>query len=151
MRTRIALAVIVGFLVAADAAKDEAAKESKKLEGVWIVTAFEKDGNRIAGDDTKEWKLVVKGDKYTMTIGDQVEEGTFKLNPSQPLKTVDLMPTSGEAAGKTRLGIYELKGDTAKACFASVDKKERPKEFATKADVEDYLWEFQRDKAGTNP
>src|SRR5436305_459325 len=112
MLPRLCCVLVLGLLVAADDAKDEAAKkERKKLEGSWKVTGFEHNGNRL---NVNEWTLVLKGDKYTLTYGNQTEEGSFKIDPSKKPKTVELMPTSGESQGKTRRGIYELEGNSAK-------------------------------------
>src|SRR5258708_6198700 len=92
MRTRIGLVVIVGLLIAADAAQDDAVKqEIKQLEGSWKGTLVEHKGKRLGFGRT----LVIKGDKYTLKglkVNDpeRNEEGTFKLDPSQKPKTVDL-------------------------------------------------------------
>ncbi len=144
MCRRICCVLVLGLLLAADDAKDEAGKkEAKKLEGSWKVTGFEHNGNRL---NVNDWTLVIKGDKYTLTYGNQSEEGTYKLDPAKKPKTVELMPSTGESQGKTRKGIYELEGNSAKLCVSVAGKEERPTAFETKPDSDQYLWEFEREK-----
>lgn len=145
MLNRIAFAVLVGLLVPAAAQNDAAMQEAKKLEGRWMGVLVEHKGKPVG---LGKWTLVIKGEKYTLkgpkvNEKEMTEEGTFKLNPTQKPKAVDLTPVNGR--GETRLGIYELDGDRATACFAGIGSKNRPKDLATKADGDDYLWKFQRD------
>ena len=142
MRARICIVVAVGLLLAADAKDDAVKKELKKLEGTWKIEGFEHHGNRL---NPESWTLVIKGEKYTLTFGNTVEEGTFKIDPTKKPKTVEVTPSGGESEGKTRKGIYEVDGKSAKACFNVAGEKDRPSELATKAENEHYLWELKRD------
>lgn len=139
MRWQLLLVFALGLLVAADDPKDAVKKELKSIEGTWRVTGFELNGNRI---DVNGWNIVVKGDKYKLTYGDHTEEGTFKIDAAKKPKTVEVTAAGSDTPRK---GIYQLDGDTAKACFATAGD-ERPKEFATKPDSGHYLWELARDK-----
>src|SRR5215212_9230936 len=77
--------------------------------------------------------ITFDGDKFTVKGGDAVlQAGTQTLDPAKKPKAVDAMVTEGEGKGTTMLGIYELDGDTLKACFDTAGKK-RPTEFKTAA------------------
>src|SRR5438874_12465369 len=132
MRLRF-LGILVFVFVAADDPKDAVKKELKQIEGTWKVTSFELNGNSIG---TSGWTIVLKGDKYTLTFGDNTEEGTFKIDPAKKPKTVE----ATSSAGSARKGIYVLEGNKAKACFATAGQ-DAPKAFETSADSGHYLWE----------
>jgi uncharacterized protein (TIGR03067 family) len=53
------------------------------------------------------------------------------LDPSKKPKTIDYQMTDGFTKGKTQLGIYELEGDTFKACFSKPGDA-RPADFTSK-------------------
>lgn len=57
-----------------------------------------------------------------------IQVGTQKLDPSKSPKTIDMTLTEGPNKGAVMLGIYEIDGDTLKACFDPQGKK-RPTEF----------------------
>jgi uncharacterized protein (TIGR03067 family) len=147
MNIRAVVLVAVILLGAADDPKGkDVNKEMKKLEGTWAAKLFEHDEKPIQEDQVKDWKVVITGDKYTLTIGNFTEEGTWRIDASKKPSWVDVAPTEGPGKGQKRLGIYEVKGDIAKVCFVEIGKEERPKEFATKAGESQYLWEFKREK-----
>jgi len=74
---------------------------------------------------------VVKGDKYTVTVGKAVDRGNVKLNPSAKPQTLDITGTEGPNKGRTILAIYERDGDTLRVCY-DLSGKNRPTEFKTK-------------------
>jgi uncharacterized protein (TIGR03067 family) len=75
--------------------------------------------------------FVVKDSKWQIRKGEQtVEEGTFKIDPRTTPHSIDVTPSSGEHKGQTLHGIYEVKADTAKDCFAMQAGKQRPKAFS---------------------
>src|SRR5262249_52699587 len=57
MRTKLVTLLFIGLLVAADSPKDAAEKEAKRLEGAWVVTSAQKDGQPL--DRIKGNKLVI--------------------------------------------------------------------------------------------
>lgn len=131
MKLRVLVILVVGLLLAADAKEDaakkkaEAAKkELKKLEGTWQVVSMERDGEKQSEDDAKQFKVIIKGNKYTLKNQDNtVNQGTLTIDATKKPKTIDIKPTEGDNAGQTMLGIYEQKGDTLKTCYAQPDQK----------------------------
>jgi uncharacterized protein (TIGR03067 family) len=127
--------VLVGGLVLAGDAKDEAIKkERKKYEGTWQVVSLEVDGNKASEEDAKKITVINEANgKWRIEIdGKVVSQGTSEIDPTKKPKTVDLTETEGDNSGKTSLGIYELEDDTRKVCVARTGEK-RPTEFAAPA------------------
>ena len=51
-----------------------------------------------------------------------VSEAKITLDPTTKPKSVDIAHTKGDLKGETVLGIYELKDDSLKVCFALGDE-----------------------------
>lgn len=132
--------VLAVLLVAADEPK-------KELEGTWKLVSLEVNGKKATqGDIKKEQRMVIEGDKFSSTVDDKHSfKGTFKLDASKKPKTVDVAVTEGEFKGKTLLGIYEVSGDTLRACYAPPGK-DRPTEFSSKEGSGNYLYAYKREK-----
>jgi uncharacterized protein (TIGR03067 family) len=129
-----ALFCVVGFAVSNGSrilADDKAAleKETKKFQGTWTLESSVTGGQEIPRDQLKGFLVIYEGDKHTLKFGDKVfQVGTQKIDPSKSPKTIDVTMTEGPDKGKVMLGIYEIDGDTLKACFDPEGKK-RPTEF----------------------
>lgn len=141
MKRYALLALVAGFLIAADDPKDEL----KKLEGSYTMVSGEKDGKSLPEKTIKTAKLVIKGDQHDFRIGDETFKGTLKVDPSKKPKTIDATDTEGPFKGKTLHGIYELDGDTFKVCFAKPGE-DRPKEFSTKSGTGHILQVWKKEK-----
>jgi uncharacterized protein (TIGR03067 family) len=145
---KIALILLGGLLLAADAPKGAVKKDLDKLKGAWKVASAEYDGQDVSNDGMTNFKLVFKGDKATIEGNDEVKKGyakmTFKLDPSTKPKSVDIHITSGEQKDNVIEGIYELKGNEFKIC-AKLTGKERPTKFATAEGTSTVLVVFKRD------
>jgi uncharacterized protein (TIGR03067 family) len=141
LKQLVALVLVLSFSSAAwgDHKNDET------LQGSWLPSAAELGGQQFPDDVRKSTKLVVKDDKYTVTVGADVDEGTVKLNPSAKPKAMDITGTAGPNKGKTILAIYERKGDTLRVCY-DLGGKSRPTEFKTKAGTQLFLVTYKREK-----
>ena len=99
------LAMSLMFVLAGQASSDDVKKELDKIQGNWAVTMF--NGQSIPSD--AQAFLVFKGDKYEQwTNGAADERGTIKIDPAAKPKSIDLIITEGNDAGKTQPGVYEL-------------------------------------------
>jgi uncharacterized protein (TIGR03067 family) len=142
MRLRVPGALLTVLLVAAcavtalaaDSAEEAIKKDRKLYQGTWQVVSLEVDGNKAPEADAKKIKVINESDgKWAIEVdGVVVGRGTSRIDPAKKPKTIDLTGTEGEGKGKTSLGIYELKKDRRKVCFAQADR-ERPTEFASTA------------------
>ena len=142
MRRTLLLFAAAGLLVAADAPDDAAKKERDKMQGEWVMASGERDGQKIPDEQAKTIRRTTKGDQFTITVdGQVVAKGTFKVDPTKKPKTIDFLREGDEKI----LGIYELDGDTYKACY-SAPGKERPTEFSAKAGGGNTLSVWKREK-----
>jgi uncharacterized protein (TIGR03067 family) len=122
-----------GFLMAADAKKDDPKDLLKKLDGNWQVISLEVDGQKTSADETKLFKVTIKNGSYTLKNQDNtVNEGTLKIDASKKPMTIDITPKKGDNAGKVMPGIIEIEGDTQKVCFVGPDK-DRPTKFVAES------------------
>jgi uncharacterized protein (TIGR03067 family) len=126
-------------MAANDSTKDDQTRSDlDKLRGTWATVSLVSDGKTLADENTPAAKgpattLVYEGTKWMIKVGDKVvASGVFKIDPTKSPKEIDIMDESGRVNDKTKLGIYELDGDTYKFCLAPAGKP-RPKEFSSKS------------------
>lgn len=157
LRIHLPLALLAACLVAADPAEkdkdkggDAAEKDKAALKGKWQPTASESGGNKDDQADFKQFRLVFEGDRFTVTKGGEPHmKGTFKLDPSQTPKRIDMTiedGADGDSKGKSLAGIYELKDDELKWCFVPPDGGERPTGFASQPGTSQILATLKREK-----
>jgi uncharacterized protein (TIGR03067 family) len=115
------------------------------LEGTWLPSSAELAGQPFPDEARKTIKLVVKGDRYTVTVGEAVDKGTVKLMPSATPRAMDITGMEGPNKGRTILAIYERKGDTLRVCY-DLSGKKRPTAFKTEAGTQLFLVEYKRQK-----
>jgi uncharacterized protein (TIGR03067 family) len=129
MASRLLLAVGITALMTAGARADPGGEEMKKLEGAWVVHSATRDGKTL--NHLKDGQMVFAGDKLTIkpAAGDD-ETVTYKVDPSQKPKRMDLDPENKKLTADLGKAIYELNGDTLKLCLGPPDK--RPTEFTDK-------------------
>ena len=146
-RTMLALAtILLSTAAVAQSTEDEKEKKARdELQGTWLPRSAELDGEKLSDQDIKSIKLVVTDDKYKVTVGDSVDEGTFTLDTSSDPRGMEIKGTSGPNKGKTIPAIYELKEDTLKVCY-NLEGKDRPTEFKTNAGSKFYLVTYKREK-----
>ena len=138
LRRLLALAIFTSLsLPLAGDDKDES------FDGTWVPVSAEMGGMKLPDEFLKTLKLVLKGDDYTVTIGDKTDKGTSKAD--RKAKTLDITSTEGENKGKTMLAIYERKGDTLTVCY-DVTGKARPKEFKSPMNSPVLLVTYKKEK-----
>jgi len=83
-------------------------KELERFAGTWQLVASEKDGVKVPEAETKDVKIIIKGDKFTMErAGKTVEVGWICIDPTRKPKVIDVYATES----KVVMGIYEWDGD----------------------------------------
>ncbi len=151
MKYQAILIFAASLLIAADDPKDAAPKkELDLLKGTWAATSYVKDNKPAPEPDLKMMKLTIAGDQVTFTKGKDARKSTYKLDPAQKPKTVDIVMIDGPDKGKTLLGIYELTADDFKICLAILDKP-RPKEFAAKPETILETWKREKTPVAAKP
>jgi uncharacterized protein (TIGR03067 family) len=123
MKKWIATLVMMGALAVGAAAQQQDAvpKDLAPLQGTWVVTQV--NGESLPG----EMALVISGSKYSETVGGTVDEtGTIKVDASKTPMTIDLIIAEGNDAGKTQLGIVEVKDDVMRCLLNAPGAGTRP-------------------------
>ena len=148
--TKYLLAVlVVGLFLGAEGKKDDAKKDKEALQGAWKIVSSEA-GGKDQTEGFKDHLIVFEGDTFALKKGDQVGlKGTFKLDPSQKPKAIDLTITEGGREGdkgKVLHGIYELGKDALKWCTAEPGGTDRPREFSTTEGVNHMLVTLKKEK-----
>jgi uncharacterized protein (TIGR03067 family) len=100
------------------------------LQGAWIITSLEMDGQETAAAMLGDARIIIKGDRFTSIGMGAVYEGTLKLADSKKPSQIDMAFDKGHARGTTNLGIYKLDGDTWRICLATRGTV-RPSKFAS--------------------
>jgi uncharacterized protein (TIGR03067 family) len=131
MRRGFYLQGAVALLLVAAQDNDETKKEIERFHGTWKFESIEIGGQKMDVKLFKDSRLTIEGDKFSQLEGKQTTHGTFKVDVTKRPKTLDVTFTDGPEKGKTMLGIYELDGDSYKACF-DLAGKGRPAKFESK-------------------
>lgn len=126
-------------------ARSDDAKTKDPLQGTWLPVKAEIGGKPFPEEVRKTIKLVIEGDKYTVTVGKQTDRGTVKRNPTAKPKEIDITGTDGPNKGKTILAIYEHEGNTLKVCY-DLSGKNRPTEFKSTEGTQQFLVTYEREK-----
>jgi uncharacterized protein (TIGR03067 family) len=110
--------------------------DAGKLQGTWLTVSMVNDGKVLVGENVPPkpgpvTRLAYEGDRWLIQVGDKtVASGIFKVDATKAPKEIDILDESGMKNDKTKLGIYELDGDTYRFCLAPAGKP-RPAEFAS--------------------
>jgi uncharacterized protein (TIGR03067 family) len=139
MKANCFLILTFGGLMATDglAEGDHPKGDLDKLRGTWLTSSLVNNGKTLVDEKTpvKEGpttKLVYDGNTWMIKVGDKtVATGLFRIDATKMPNEIDIMDESGVMNDKTKLGIYDLNGDTYKYCLAPAGKP-RPTEFASK-------------------
>jgi uncharacterized protein (TIGR03067 family) len=142
----VCVVILLAFATSGRCDNSKGAKEdSKAIQGTWLPSSAELGGTEFPEAVVKSIRLVLKDGKYTVTVGNQVDEGTSTQDASKKPKALDIVGTKGPNKGKTILAIYELKGDTLRVCY-DLSGKGRPGEFKTKPETQLFLVTYHREK-----
>jgi uncharacterized protein (TIGR03067 family) len=131
----------------APAPEEAVAGEKDRLRGAWVVVGA--NGNPI--DWSKGallWRIQEDGGvlERGAADGSHSREGTlaYMLHPTESPKAIDIHWKSGEASGKTCLGIYRLEAfDKLLICLADPGK-DRPTDFTPREDAGRLLLQLRR-------
>jgi uncharacterized protein (TIGR03067 family) len=113
--------------------KESITNDLEEIQGTWKQIAYERDGVKEPLDEQdREPKVTFSGNMFVVTLADGSIpiKGTFKLDPTQEPKSMDLTDTFGADAGKTFLAIYLLNCDRLAFCAAD-EGQNRPSSFET--------------------
>ncbi len=104
--------------------------DQERIQGTWELVGAEVDGAKASADKVREigGSALFAGDRAIFKQGGNVEEITFRLDPTKQPKEMNLI------VGMTEVhrAIYRFDGDTLTVC-KSHPPAERPTAFASKA------------------
>ncbi len=152
----IQVAYVIGLAVmtisSSWADESEAVKnDMTQLHGEWSMLSGSADGQPMPAEMRKQMKRICKGNEtITMMAGQIYFKANIQIDPSQKPKTIDYQMTEGPTKGKKQLGIYEVAGDTFKACFAKPGA-ERPTDFSSIPGDGHTLSVWKREKKAAPP
>lgn len=115
----------VGFAPSAD--------DSRAIRGSWTIVKVTSAGQeRPLNDEMRATYLEVTADEWNLHgPNNQLKKATYTIDPTKSPKQIDCKPTNGTTLHYK--GIYELSGDTLKACFNNGnDRAPRPDSFNSK-------------------
>ena len=145
MKVILAAPMVAAFAVSAPADERAIEKEIAKWQGTWKAVSIQHDGKLSPPEKLKPITLTVEGAKYHFQNGDFSERGTYKFDPDQSPKALDIVVGEGPDKGKVYLVIYKVEGDRLTICLES-ENKNRPKQFTGNAGTGCVLEEWRRVK-----
>jgi uncharacterized protein (TIGR03067 family) len=124
--------------VVAQPGDDDVKKELKRFQGKWQAT-YARDVNGVEQNEIENQltTLEVDGDMFTMKTGSLTVKGTFTVDPTKKVKEIDVF--FGDNKETVLKGIYEIKDDTRKSCFA-LPGKDRPTAFSKDKGFQTLEW-----------
>lgn len=126
-RSIIALLVLVAVPVFAQSKPPAVPKALAPLQGTWVLTT--PAGQPLA--QSGELTIEVTGDKYAQAVNGTVNErGSVKVDATKTPMWIDLTITEGTDAGKTQIGLLEVKGDTLSGLLKYPGDTVRPAKIA---------------------
>ncbi len=148
MKRKGLVCVVVLVALASSGRCDDAKKDKddhKAILGTWLPSSAEMAGNAFPDNVVKSIRLVLTDGKYKVTVGNNPDEGTWKIDTTKKPRTLEIVGTKGPNKGKTIPAIYELTGDTLRVCY-DLSGKETPAEFKSKPDTQLFLVTYKREK-----
>ncbi len=110
------------------------------LQGDWAPLEIVANGEKASEDALSKIHLKIKGNEYFLETNNGPSQGSFKIseNDNNP-RSMDVTTQSGDELP----AIYEISGDTFKACYA-VNGAARPTEFKSTEGSDHVLAVYKR-------
>lgn len=117
MTTRWAMAFLAAVIVVPVTRADDTAEELKKLQGTWQVVKGFTGGREVPKEVADDSKFTFEGEVLSFESSRDKNTAKIKIELTKSPRTLDAEVIDGADAGKKRLAIYELAGDTLKICW----------------------------------
>lgn len=109
------------------------------LQGDWALMEMVANGEKIPDEARSNIKLKIKDNQYFLDTADGQSQGSFKLTERGNPRSMDVTTQGGDELP----AIYEISGDTFKACYA-VNGASRPTEFKSTAGSDHVMAIYKR-------
>jgi len=120
--------------------KPSAKSDLDSLQGDWVAVEMVANGDKVPGEAIANIKVKIKGNAYFVETDNGQDQGTFKLVEGSTPRSMDVTAASGDQVA----AIYEVSGDTFKACYA-INGAARPTQF--KSEGPDLIFAIYKRKA----
>jgi uncharacterized protein (TIGR03067 family) len=125
---------------------DAIRKELTRFEGLWSFARVVVDGKeQTPGPFPTNRMIILRDGRYVIAQGPRITHGTLEVDPTQTPGHYDPTIGQGAARGRTFPGIYEMEGDSFKACLP-LRGMERPTGFDSKPGSGLIVFVFKREK-----
>lgn len=128
-------------------------RDYRLLECKWLCVRVERgtwSADFVPAANREKFIAVCAAGKISLPrLGaSSAQEGTFRLDPSQEPKSIDLVLTKGPYEGMVLEGIYQVSENTLQLCLPlSPLKGDRPKQFTTENSTgPHFLWIFKKER-----
>jgi uncharacterized protein (TIGR03067 family) len=141
MKTPVLLSLCSLALLMTAHAGDQS-EDAKAIQGTWLPAKAELRGVTMNDDFLKSIVLKLEAGKYEVTA-ENVDKGTYTIDPAAKPKTIDITGTEGPNVGKKIPAIYELDGDALRICYG-LRGSPRPTEFKSLTGTQTFLVTYKR-------
>jgi uncharacterized protein (TIGR03067 family) len=127
--------------LAAEPPKSES--DLEKLQGEWVLVGLEVREQTVPAEKLAGTTLVIRRDKYTTIVKKKEYPTTFKLDPRQDPKHIDMFIPDEAGTPRLAKGIYRIDGNKLIICRGQAPGGDRPRDFVSRAknDVFVVTWE----------
>jgi uncharacterized protein (TIGR03067 family) len=139
-----ALFILVVIAIWVTGCGGDKADDAKHIQGTWTIADAQIGGVPFPAQAAKTIILKVDDGKYEVQA-EQLDKGTYTVDPTAKPKVLDIFGAEGPNAGKHFPCIYELQGDMLKVCYQLGDGL-RPTEFKSPTGTKIFLVTYQRKK-----
>lgn len=108
-----------------------AADPLAELNGTWLVTATEANGEQVGKEEIAGITVKIANGKFTLNRSGTEDTGTFTVDATKSPKQMNIRPETGEGAGANVPAIYECNGDSLRICYETEPGADRPRSFST--------------------
>lgn len=99
-------------------------EEMTTLSGEWSAQAIVMDGQSLPEEYLKVGRRIATGNELEVTMAGHVQVHTgFVVDPTQSPKQINYFDLENPDNGFTQFGIYEVKGDSLKACMGGKGRR----------------------------
>jgi uncharacterized protein (TIGR03067 family) len=118
--------------VTADSQRSPDRDDRDRLQGTWLCASLERDGMvmHYRGAAARRIRVSFLGDMAVFEEGNAQLVGALRLDTARTPKTFDLTISRKDEKTTYPVGIYELRDDVFRLCFA-FPTRERPTRFTT--------------------
>jgi uncharacterized protein (TIGR03067 family) len=128
--------------LAADEPKQRTDEE--EFQGEWVMVGLEVREEAVPAEKLAGTSLVIKKNKYTTVVKKKEYPVTFKLDPKQDPKHIDMYIPSDSGEPQLSKGIYKIDGDKLTICRGQAPGGERPRNFVSSASNDHFVVTWER-------